>query len=112
MDLRFLLLDPTKKPPPYFAVEGKRLHVSFESGWKSLIPEYVTHRQGMMCYIDGRYSKGLQFAGMLGYVFDGDVVRAATLISAHLLSHSDKLLSIPPPFSQFLDRFSARVSLD
>lgn len=88
LDLRFLLLDRYQKPPPYFAVEAKRLHVTSKGQWRSRVPEYVTHRQGMMCFIEGRYSKGLRSGGMLGYVFDGDISRAASSISEHLVSHS------------------------
>lgn len=96
LDLRFMLLDAKQKPPPYFAIEAKRLHVTFKSGWESLASKYVSHHQGMMCFIDGRYSKGLRFGGMLGYVFDGDVTKAASLISNQLLTNREKLrLKLP-----------------
>ena len=96
LDLRFMLLGGCQKPPPYFAVEAKRLHVTFESGWKSLVAEYVSNRQGMMCFIDGRYSKGLRSGGMLGYVFDGDVPRAVSTLSKSLDKHHERLHSEPP----------------
>ncbi len=65
----------------YFGIEAKRLHVRFDSGRRSLIGNYVTGDQGMMCFISGRYSAGQQSAAMLGYVFDGAVSAAADGIS-------------------------------
>src|ERR1035441_7926256 len=46
----FLYSTGVNKPWPYFGIESKRLHVSFPSGWQSLISEYVTGHQGMMCF--------------------------------------------------------------
>lgn len=91
LDLRFLLLDPAQKPPPYFAVEAKRLHVTFRSGWQSLVSEYVTGDQGMMCFITGRYSKGLRSGAMLGYVFDRDIPRASKSISETIVANGNAL---------------------
>lgn len=105
LDLHFHLQDPRHKPPPYFAVEAKRLHVTFNTNWKSLVTEYVTHRQGMMCFIDGRYSKGLQSGGMLGYVFDGNIHRAVSGISENLNAHREKLRSVSPHLLQPLSSF-------
>lgn len=100
LDLRFLLLDRASKPPPYFAVEAKRLHVAFDSGWKSLVPEYVTGHQGMMCFITGRYSKKLRSGAMLGYVFDGEVEKAHQSISKALKKHN-VLLKLNHPYRLF-----------
>lgn len=96
LDLRFLFSTGRRKPWPYFVIEAKRLHVSFDSGWKSLVSEYVTGHQGMMCFITGRYSRGLRSGAMLGYVFDGDVEKAARSISATLEKHRS-LLKLDPP---------------
>jgi hypothetical protein len=96
LDLRFLFSTGSRKPWPYFAIEAKRLHVSFDSGWKSLVPEYVTGHQGIMCFITGRYSKGLRAGAMLGYVFDGGVEMAAKSISRALKKHRS-LLKLDPP---------------
>ncbi|GAA5481297.1 hypothetical protein [Haloferula sargassicola] len=100
LDLHFHLQDPRHKPPPYFAVEAKRLHVTFNAGWKSLVSDYVTHHQGMMCFIDGRYSKGLRSGGMVGYVFDGNIQRAILAISESLEAHREKLRSVTPHLPQ------------
>ena len=91
LDLRFMLQDPSLKPPPYFAVEAKRLHVTFPSGWQSLVAEYVKGDQGMMCFINGRYSKGLRSGAMLGYVFDGGITRASKSISKMATTSTEAL---------------------
>ena len=102
-DLRFLLLAPIK-PTPFFAIEAKRLHVTFpRAGRNSLVPEYVTSHtgkpvedeQGMMCFVSGRYSRGLHAGAMLGYVFDGEVEAARASIAAAIQTHAKKLKLVP-----------------
>lgn len=80
----------------YFAIEAKRLHVAFPSGWQSLIAEYVTGDQGMMCFVSGKYSGTQQAAAMLGYVFDGDIEKARRGIDKSVRKNSS-LLKISPP---------------
>jgi hypothetical protein len=80
----------------YFAIEAKRLHVTFRSGWQSLVSEYVTGDQGMMCFVTGRYSGTQQAAAMLGYVFDGDVVRARCGIDSSVRKNARHLKLSPP----------------
>ncbi len=105
LDLRFLFSTGSLKPWPCFAIEAKRLHVTFPSaGWTSLVSEYVTSdtrkpvkdEQGMMCFISGRYSRGLRAGAMLGYVLDGNVNAARTSIATTIQQHAKKLkLSSP-----------------
>jgi hypothetical protein len=90
-DLMFLYSTGIAKPWPYFVLESKRLHVTFQSGWKSLVGEYVTGQQGMMCFIQERYSRGLESGGMLGYVFDGKVEQALASIGTSVASNLEKL---------------------
>ncbi len=90
-DLMFLYSTGAHKPWPYFVLESKRLHVSFPSGWQSLISEYVTGHQGMMCFIDQRYAQGLAAGGMLGYVFDGQVEKARASVGAVIASNHHQL---------------------
>jgi len=97
LDFRFLYSTGARHPWPYFAIEAKRLHVMFPSGWKSLVSEYVTNRQGMMCFIEQRYSKGLDSGGMLGYVFDGNREAARTSVS-ELIEENRKELKAVSPF--------------
>jgi hypothetical protein len=94
-DLIFIYSTGVAKPWPYFVLESKRLHVTFKSGWKSLVAEYVTGRQGMMCFVDERYASGLASAGMLGYVFDGNIEEARAAIANCVESNQKQLKRSP-----------------
>ena len=96
LDFRFFCPTGTRKPWPYFAIEAKRLHVAFPSGWDSCVPEYVTGSQGMMCFIEQRYARGLASGGMLGYVFDGDIEKARISVAASIEANREKLKTAPP----------------
>ncbi|HUV65733.1 MAG TPA: hypothetical protein VMW24_17690, partial [Sedimentisphaerales bacterium] len=96
LDFRFLHSTQTHHPWPYFAIEAKRLHVTFPSGWDSCVHKYVTDRQGMMCFIEQRYARGLASGGMLGYVFDGDIERARISVAALIEANREKLKAAPP----------------
>lgn len=96
LDFRFLYSTQTRHPWPYFAIEAKRLHVEFASGWKSLVSEYVTGDQGMRCFIEQRYGRGLASGGMLGYVFDGQVDRAHTAVATSIEENRTRLKALPP----------------
>lgn len=96
LDFRFLYSTEGRQPWPYFAIEAKRLHVTFPSGPDPCVSEYVTGNQGMMCFIDQRYAKGLTSGGVLGYVFDGDVDRARVSVAVAIKKHGDKLKCVPP----------------
>ncbi len=81
-----------EKPYPEFVIEAKRLHVTFpKAGWHSLVKEYVSGNQGMMCFVSGRYARTQRAAAMLGYVFDGDVAQAGTSISVAIEKDRQKL---------------------
>jgi len=76
----------------YFAIEAKRLHVTYENGkWYSLVGEYVSGDQGMMCFVTSKYSDTQRAGAMLGYVFDGDICRARAGISKAIDSNKKKL---------------------
>jgi hypothetical protein len=96
LDFRFLWTREAAHSRLYFAIEAKRLHVTFPSGWDSCVQKYVTDRQGMMCFIEQRYGQGLASGGMLGYVFDGDVERARISIAASIEANHEKLKTAPP----------------
>ncbi len=88
IDIAFVIQDMDT----YFAVEAKRLHVKFPSGkWKSLVSEYVSGNQGMMCFISQKYSKGLGAGAMLGYVYDRKVAKAKGAIAKSIKSNKAKL---------------------
>jgi hypothetical protein len=90
-DLLFLYSTGNRKPWPYYAIESKRLHVTFPTGWQSLISEYVTGNQGMLCFITERYAAGLTSGGMLGYVFDGDIGKARSSVNAMIEENHERL---------------------
>jgi hypothetical protein len=91
-DIMFLYSTGVRKPWPYFVLESKRLHVTFPTaGWQSLISEYVTGDQGMMCFIVGRYARDLASGGMLGYVFDREVEEARSSIGASIEANHEQL---------------------
>src|SRR5216684_1140571 len=92
-DLIFLYSTGAMKPWPYFVIECKRLHVTFPSGWQSLISEYVTGNQGMRCFIEGRYAMGLVSGGMLAYVFDGKIEAARSSVGASIEENHEQLKS-------------------
>ncbi len=96
LDFRFLYSTQTRHPWPYFAIEAKRLHVAFPSGWDSCVHEYVTDHQGMMCFIEQRYAQGLASGGMLGYVFDGNIEKARTSVATSIEVNREKLKTAPP----------------
>ncbi len=96
LDFRFLCSTGTRQPWPYFAIEAKRLHVAFPSGWNPCVHEYVTDHQGMMCFVEQRYAKGLASGGMLGYVFDGNVEKARSAVAAFIEKNHGMLKTAPP----------------
>ena len=91
LDITFTFSTQERKPWPYFAIEAKRLRVSFKGKVYSQTSKYVTDHQGMICFVDGRYSKGLTSAAMLGYVFDGDLPKARGEISNKVRKYHAKL---------------------
>lgn len=93
IDINFITLPGNET---YFAIEAKRLHVAFPSGWQSLINEYVAGEQGMMCFVTGKYSPFQQTAAMVGYVFDGDIAQAEAGINASVEKNAGRLeLALP-----------------
>lgn len=62
----------------YFAFECKRLRYPTRKGLRSNASEYV--EKGMMRFVEGKYSSGLPFAGMIGYVMDGRSAKAIDTI--------------------------------
>jgi hypothetical protein len=55
----------------YFAFECKRLNVVLEGKLSSLADKYV--KKGMVRFVTGKYAKGLDKGGMVGYVMDGQL---------------------------------------
>lgn len=96
IDMSFYLVG-APKPIPYFAVEAKRLRFQLPSGKMDTgNSEYVSGKQGMRCFTDGRYAVGLQSGAMLGYVYDGNIETSRSGISDLIVKHAKKLKSLPP----------------
>jgi hypothetical protein len=49
----------------------------------------------MMCFVSGRYSRGLRAGAMLGYVFDGEIEVARASIAGAIQTHAKKLRLAP-----------------
>lgn len=104
----WFLVRSSRGDEPYFALEAKRLHFIQPSGkWDGGIAQYVgaaspkkrnstLKPSGMMCFVAEKYSRGQGSAGMLGYVFDGDVGRARDAIAAMIRTRSERLTRTPP----------------
>lgn len=75
----------------YFALEAKRLHVSYPGGHVSTEYPTYTGSEGMGAFIEGQYSTGLPAAGMLGYVMDGETEKAWTGLAARIEAKRDDL---------------------
>jgi hypothetical protein len=82
----------------YFAFECKRLNVTFKSGSKSLVPEYVGE-DGIGCFITEKYATGQTCGGMIGYVFDGKVDETIELIDKRVQDQSTQIALLPPGLS-------------
>lgn len=68
----------------YFAFECKRLNVVDRAGRRrTLATKYV--QDGMMRFVEGKYAKGLDKGGMLGYVMDGDVPAAVDAVANSII---------------------------
>jgi len=63
----------------YLAFECKRLRIKDDKGVRrSLSSEYIS--EGMMRFVDGKYSTSVKVGGMLGYILDGNHLRAVSSI--------------------------------
>lgn len=103
----------------YFGIEAKKLNATSSSGkWESNAGEYAG-KEGMGCFIDGRYAPFQCEGAMVGYVMDGDCSKAKTSISKAIEDRAD-YLRVPVPCSlhpaqclpDCLDAFETRHELD
>lgn len=75
------LLPPGKKHPDFaFVFECKRLNVRRRGKIQHGAGAYVG-KDGMMCFITGKYASGLREGGMLGYVMNRDVMGMREVIT-------------------------------
>ena len=73
----------------YFAIEAKRLRVTFPSRFFSGGTEYV--KDGMMRFITGQYAPFMQAGAMLGYVYDGETEHARANIDRQIQRKAKEL---------------------
>ena len=87
-DLRFYHRDiPGQRA--FFTVECKRLHVTTDSGFRPLADQYV--KEGLQRFVDGKYSAGLPYGGMLGYVMDNRTSDAFARVCDEITSQRKSL---------------------
>lgn len=86
-----------RKPFPYLAIDAKRLRFKQPNGqFQTGNSEYVSEYQGMRCFTEDRYARGLDTGAMLGYVYDGNIAKSKEGIS-HLIGKHAKLLKCLEP---------------
>lgn len=75
-DILFAYLG-TPKEEVHFVFECKRLRIPYPlpSKFATNNSEYV-NKQGMMCFVTGKYSGSVTNGGMIGYVMDGKIEKA------------------------------------
>lgn len=89
----------THREEVYFAFECKRLRIPCEDKTKpdSNSSKYVG-KDGMMCFITGKYSEGLNYGGMIAYVMDGKVNEAIIQVKNSMQKKKIPLCVINDPF--------------
>jgi hypothetical protein len=84
------------EPRCYFGIEAKKLNTTGSGEkWESNAGEYAG-KDGMGCFVDGRYASYQCEGAMVGYVMDGDCARAKTSISEHIDKRAESL-RVPMP---------------
>jgi hypothetical protein len=85
-----------QRPKVFFAFECKRLNIIRNGKYASQAGDYVG-KEGMGCFLSGKYDGGSDCGGMMGYVMDNDVQKAITAINKALNTNKDILGIRPPP---------------
>ena len=94
----------------YFAVEAKRLYVTYPSGkLAALVSDYID--DGMMRYVKGQYSSKMISAAMLGYVFDKPLIDARSVLSA-VVSQKKKTLKLSEEGAWCESQLAVNPSID
>ena len=103
----------------YFGLEAKKLNTTSPGGkWASQAGDYAG-KEGMGCFVDGRYASYQCEGAMVGYVMDGDCAKAKTSISDSIERRAEAL-RVPRPCSlrpsdhlaDYPDAFETRHQLD
>ncbi len=83
----------TNREEVYFALECKRLRIPYANRSKTpkLNGGEYTGEQGMMCFVSGKYSAGLNHGAMAGYVMDGNASEAIQQIKKSIRKKKNML---------------------
>jgi hypothetical protein len=103
----------------YFGIEAKKLNtVASDGKWESQAGEYAG-REGMGCFVEGRYASYQCEGAMAGYVMDGDCTGARASILESIEKRAEALrVPVPCPVHasrvtlDFPDAFETRHNLD
>jgi hypothetical protein len=87
----------TNREEVYFAFECKRLRIPYENRIDSNASQYIGE-QGMMCFITGKYSAGLNYGGMIAYVMDGKANEAIIQVEKSMQGNKISLCLINNSF--------------
>jgi hypothetical protein len=80
----------------YFAIEAKKLNTTNgANAWESQAGEYVG-KDGMGCFVEGRYAPYQSQGGMVGYVMDGDCPKAKASITKAITKKAGELKAKMP----------------
>ena len=80
----------------YFGIEAKKLNTTSAAGkWESQAGDYAG-KDGMGCFVDGRYAAYQCQGAMVGYVMDGDCAKAQTSIREAIEKRAN-VLRVPVP---------------
>lgn len=107
------------EPRCYFGIEAKKLNTTSPGGkWESQAGDYAD-KEGMGCFVEGRYASYQCEGAMVGYVMDGDCPKAKSSISEAIDKRADALrVSAPCPLHpsthlpSYSDSFETRHTLD
>ena len=103
----------------YFGIEAKKLNTTSPSGkWESQTGDYAG-KEGMGCFVDGRYAPYQCEGAMVGYVMDGDCTRAKECIKESIEKRAEALrVPVPCPLHpaedlpDYPNAFETRHTLD
>ena len=107
------------EPSCYFGIEAKKLNTTNSGGkWESQAGDYAG-KDGMGCFVDGRYARYQCEGAMVGYVIDGDCTRAKECIKKSIEKRAEALrVPVPCPLHpagdlpHYPDAFETRHLLD
>jgi hypothetical protein len=80
---------PSFQEEIYLCLEAKRLNAVISGKVRSLADEYV--KEGMIRFVERKYSRSVRHGVMLGYVLDGDIERAIKNIEKNIRNHLSEL---------------------